>query len=158
MDGGGMLLRRNRSPRVYSYKPLIISHPHIHKLEANSLFQNDCHPISQLQFSSMLDTWFSRIKVLRALDQEIEGARQGREGIGGWNFRNEHLFHGRLGTMRLGWRGFSDCSWLPPLLQQSVEWGWRGALQSSGTDAEKEKKNKRHMTIYHSSSATITRC
>jgi len=36
----------------------------------------------------MLDTWFSRIKVMRALDQEMGGARQGREGIRGWNLRS----------------------------------------------------------------------
>lgn len=44
--------------------------------------------------------------------------------------------------MRLGCCGFSDCSWLPPLQQQSVGERAGGNWQSSEIDARKEKKNK----------------
>lgn len=67
----------------------------------------------------MLDTWFFKDPVLRALDQREMGG-EGKEeqgfGISEMSIISQKAWHNEAGVL---W--FSDCSWLPPLQQQSVE-------------------------------------
>lgn len=72
------LFRRNRFIQV---NPCSLSHlPHAHGLEGNSYLEMAiAGSVIQLQFSSVLDKWFPRIKVLRALNQEMGETRQGEE-------------------------------------------------------------------------------
>lgn len=143
--------------QVYSGKPLLLSHlPHAHKLEGKSFWEMAIaglagHPATVL-FSATHTV--SKVKVLRALDQEMGEARgRGHEDRSSWN---ECFFPRRLGTMMLGWTWFSGCSWWPPWLQRSVGWGWRGAWQSSGTDA-RERKSRKGLILYHSYLAAVLR-